>query len=262
MPSGIKGAGTGRTGRNQLEPTRADRPITAAEKKHCISIYDREDADSVWSRCSDRLRGSIDSIPAYLKTWSEDALEKKVRDGINTRDRQLRMSFWREYNYALDNDCMMASSQIIRGICTKEYWYRYVTKDSKKFAWILFPPADYEASLEEILNESVRGLREIVTAPIYDKDGKPIPSVMNAKLKAHEMIENRVKGVNPQKFSVEQKTLSLNLSGKTDDKLSPAELDAELRRLESKIKKLPQPESQNATETVIDVTTKPSEEHG
>lgn len=237
----------------QQEVKRPDRPIRAANQKHAFSIYEHDDEDSVWYRCPDKMRGAIDSVPQYLKTWSLKAIEKvvarKTDVEITTRDRQIRISLWREYADAIDGDRMMGVKNICRGICDPKYLYDHLFRKPKKMAYILYPPTDYVRSLEEMLDLSMREVREILTAPNFNDEGKPNVQVMKLKLQVHEKLENRLKGVVSKKIEVHNKNMNLNVSAtaeeagmttKTVEQLSDDEVEMELKRLDSKIKKLPE----------------------
>lgn len=238
-------------GSPQLNPTRRDRPITAAEKQHCITIYDHDNTDSVWYRASGKLKQALDDVPKYIKTWSLKAIEKALGDKLTIRDKQIRISFWREYHDAIDAGRMMSTSAITRGICDHKYLYETLVYNSKKMAYVLYPPADYNLAMGQLLDQSTQELREILQMSNYAKDGQPNATVINSKIKIHQMIENRVRGMAPKTLNINQKSLNVNVNKKETESqklattMSNEEIENELTRLQKEIKKLPPAEAAN-----------------
>ena len=106
---------------------------------------------------------------------------------------------------------------------------------------MLHPPVSYEASMAEMLDASTTRLREILSLPLYSENGKVDHRTLSLQIKIHELVVNRVKGVNPHTLNINQKSLNVNasaadaarLNGKDIENLSLQELDTELLRLEN-----------------------------
>ena len=96
----------------------------------------------------------------------------------------------------------------------------------------------------------MRELREILTANNYKENGEPNTSLMALKVKVHDKIENRVKGMTAKKVEVFQRNMNMNLNAngtpeqmanaaKNIHQMTEAEVEMELKRLQSQIKELP-----------------------
>lgn len=124
-----------------------------------------------------------------------EQLKKTVRAG-QVLD-ALRISFWVEYNRAImNNHDRMIMERVFAGICTDEYFYSTVVKTVQYLAWMLTPPIHYQVMLEQLLQATTSRLHELVNLPFYDEDKKKVDHKTAALiLKAHEMVENRLKGM-------------------------------------------------------------------
>ena len=76
---------------------------------------------------------------------------------------------------------------------------------------------------------------------LYAENGKVDHRTLSLQIKIHELVVNRVKGVNPHTLNINQKSLNVNasadvarLNGKDIENLSLKELDTELLRLENR----------------------------
>lgn len=142
----------------------------------------------------------------YLLTLDEGDLRMKVRPQHDTN--HLRLRFWSEYDTAQKTNCPMDMRHIIDGITTDEGFYMQVSTLGK-LAWILKPPKDYMEDIQEALSSAMHGIREILDAEIRNDDGSYNTSVMNAKLKAFGLLDNRAKGLPTQ--TILKKSLSVNV---------------------------------------------------
>ncbi len=217
--------------------------ISSDEKSGFHSIFDVDHPDSVRNRMpTDINKAALDNLPQYLRSWSAAALERKMGERLTHKDRILKIAFWREYYDAIDNGRLMSIAGMTKGVCSRDYWSRVVVKHSALLAWILQPDPSYSSTMEEMLSLSVRRLRDIVAlrAVKYDRRGqveKIDHSLMKIQLSAHSLIENRVRGLAPQKLQIEQKSMNVNVNAKAPEKLgevrhmSVNELDREIMNL-------------------------------
>lgn len=219
---------------------------STAERKTCVSIYDHNNIDSVYSRCPEIFQKAMDQMPEYLLTWSFKKLEKTYLHRFSTRDRIFKILFWREYQWAVDNDKTMILASMARGVCPDKYVYQNILKDNPLLAWILYPMPSYENSMTEMLDLSTRKLREILELESVNlKTGVPDHKLLSLQIKVHELVENRVRGANPQVLNINQKSLHMNMNGNhlpTEEslsRLSDAEVSKQIQSLREKIKRLP-----------------------
>lgn len=214
-----------------------------------MSIFDRENEDSVYSRAPDRWQEAMDKIPSYLKTWSFKKIENTFLHRFTTRDRIFKISFWREYEWAVDTNKRMTLTQIARGVCPIDYVYDRIMVNNPLMAWILYPAPSYENSMTEMLDLSTRKLREILELPSINKrNGHIDHKILSLQIKVHELVENRVRGANPQVLNINQRSLNMNVTRSGDDipteeelkRLSSDEIQSRITQLEGRIKALPE----------------------
>lgn len=211
-------------------------------KTDLAEIFDPYNRDSLYRKAPPGMKKAMDNIPKYLLGWSEDKIERTYKHKITTRDRIFKTALWREYQWALDNKRTIVILQVIRGVCPERYYYGHILKTPWLLKWMLHPPVSYEASMEEMLDASTSRLREILALPLYSENGKVDHRTLSLQIKIHELVVNRVKGVNPHTLNINQKSLNVNasaadaarLNGKDIENLSLKELDTELLLLEKK----------------------------
>lgn len=218
-----------------------------AENHTGVTIYDKEEPRSVYNLVSAQVQAAIENISPYLYSWSEKALERHAK--LETRDYQLRLSFWNEYNFAQDNfKPTMSIDKITRGVCSKQYFYETVLRDYKKLAWILYPPSDYTITNQELFDRSTREIRRILQMPITKK-GKVDHALIREKVKIHLALENRVKGAVVKNIAVAARHQHSVAAGgsATEAPKSLQEIEKEIKQLEAKTKT-------SDVQPVIDVT--------
>ena len=211
------------------------------EQKVCASVFDHTNPESVYGRAPQAVRDAMDSIPEYLHKWSFKQLEKKHGHRITQRDQMLKVKFWQEYQHALDLGATMSPSAIIRGICASDYFYKILLKTPWLLMWLLHPLPNYEASMLAGLHKSTAELLKILELPLVDDKGRANSVAINAKIKVHQIMENRVMGLAPQTVNINQKTLQVNARTEADplslgaeniDKMNLSEVLAAQRTLE------------------------------
>ncbi len=147
----------------------------------------------------------------YLLSVDEDELKKITKPTHDTN--HLRLRFWSEFETAQKTKCKMNFRHILDGIVSPAGFYMQV-HSLGKLAWILRPPKDYTESIQEALSSAMSGVREILDAEIRNDDGSYNTSVMNAKLKAFGMLDNRAKGMPTQKVLRKSLVVSVHKSSK------------------------------------------------
>lgn len=180
-----------------------------AENHSGMCIFDKVDPRSVYNLVPAQVQEAIERVnPEYYK-WSEKALEKHA--DLDVRDYRLRLAFWNEYYETQDKfKKNMAMGKVLIGVCTNAYWYDCVLEDPLKLAWILYPPANYTKAMEEILDLSMRQMRNIMTLNHKKKTGYDI-ALIKEKIKIFALIDNRVRGAVLQKVRVDQQSVHAHI---------------------------------------------------
>ena len=129
-------------------------------------------------------------------------------------------------------------------------------------AYMLSMPSDYEASIRAAHYMAMSRLEDILKFPLKS-GGKPNLGVADRVIKVFEILDNRIKGVAMQRMQVSQKSVNVNItSGSKDvtDSNNPAEIEAEIKRLEKEmVKKLPVAEAKLVQAVSVKTT---EENHG
>lgn len=215
--------------------------MTKAEKEAAFSIFNPDDPESVYNMVPDELRGHLDQIPKAFLTWSEKALKDALERSGDTdpRDSRLRIQLWNRHNMIIQEGLRpkISINDLVRGICSRDYWYKKVITNPKKLALIFFPPPDYTRFLEECFHIALDNVRNVLTLPAVDKKGKVDHRLVEQQIKIWQKIEERLKGTVAKSVNINQKNLNMNVgaSPSRGSMLSNnlADLEAEIRELES-----------------------------
>lgn len=228
------------TGRPRQPGARYDTyKLTKAEKDSAMAIFNEDEPNAIVNFLPECILEALKEIPEIYFTWSERALEKNA--DLDERDYRLRIAFWDEYNYALDNRVQTLSiAKIIRGVCARNYFDTQVLTSPKKLAWIFFPPADYTKFMSECLHLSMRRMREVLALEIKDSKGKINHKLIEQQMKIWERVEARVRGAIPQALNINQKSVNLNMNQNSNsptrisNSSDLAAIEAEIAMLEGK----------------------------
>jgi len=223
-------------------PGPLNRQIKAHAENHSgICIFDKVEPRSVYNLVPAAVQEAIENVnPEYYK-WSEKALEKHAQ--LDVRDYRLRLAFWNEYYETQDKHKKgMAMGRMIMGVCTNAYWYEEILPNPLKLAWILYPPANYAKAMEEILDLSMRQMRNIMTLNHNRKSGFDIP-LIKEKIKIFALIDNRVRGSVLQRVRVDQQAVHAHMHQTSGVQTRSQEAPKSIEELNNEILKL----SDNAT---------------
>lgn len=202
------------------------------------------------------VQNAINRIPETLKVMDEKELRKFVKP--NQAVDSLRTSFWLEYERSKAKNVKFLISNVIAGICTKEYFAHVVLQSSGAVEWMIRPPMSYQKAMEEALQFGLSKLREIMemplTKPLKDKKGEvvrdkkgyivmePDHKAADLVLKAFAMADLRVKGAVAQRVEMKSMHLTANVNANEMQRLAESntmeDLDKKLKQLRAKEKEL------------------------
>jgi hypothetical protein len=202
----------------------------------------------IWSRADDRslinlvpeavAQSLVESTQAEPELFHMDertlllALRQKDIPPTPT-DNRLRLSFWNEYERAQANQEKMNITTVFAGICTRAYFYGRYLKRPEKAAWLVCPPASYEVVAKEALTFGLEQLREILSLPIKDAQGRVNVKLGELQAKIVAMLDQRLKGGITQTI----KSMNLNVST-TDSQVAKAAMQGSMEDIESRIREL------------------------
>lgn len=173
-----------------------------------------------------------------------DHLDKKYGYKRPGADERLRVSFWMEYERALNQGDRMIVGNIHNLVCDERSFYRVFLARSAPAIFLCSRPTEYQAHVRELLGHGLRQLRKILDMPVEDpKTGKLNMKMLELKTRITAMMDMRVHGAPTQK--VQQLNLNVDAGkkemaamvskvAKTGDMLAIRQRLKELEDLEKK----------------------------
>jgi hypothetical protein len=239
-------------------------------QEHSIRVWNEADDRSLIRLVPDGIREKMLVIPEEIRKLDERALREKMKP--TPTDNQLRLSFWLEYD-SCQSLCApkMKMGNVLRGICSEDYFYGTYTREPLRMAWLVLPPVHYTVKMTEALEFGVERMREILSFPLVDKKGRINTSLAKLMITIVNQLEARVHGSVAQKLQIEQKSITMRAeAGDILDAVKTrnmAEIDKRLKYLEKKERMLengvhPGPisvESTTLSTKVIDIEDGPTE---
>lgn len=163
--------------------------------QHDVVIFDSSDERAVVNLVPNKIKEAIQKIvqdyPEYLEASEVNLYEMLKPTELDDR---LRLSFWKEYNRAQDNNVGMKMAYVYSPIMSMENFYHVVLKNPSRVAWMIKPPEEYMLSLEASLNHGKNNLDKIMKMNLFDEDGNIKKAEASIFIKAYELLDNRVKG--------------------------------------------------------------------
>jgi hypothetical protein len=186
---------------------------TDTDKDNELIIWDRSDPGSLINMLPPEVALKMESTlkkEPDLFSLDEQTLSSTLRKrtkNITATDNRLRLKFWSEYDLCKENGTKtMVMARVMRGICSKEFFYKYYLREPGRIAWLLCPPINYMVKANEALEFGLEQMRDILATPHTDLRGRLDARVAALKITIFKLLEDRIKG------SVVQKTESKNVS--------------------------------------------------
>lgn len=171
---------------------------------------------------------AIDVVPPEMHLMSEAELVKRFNP--TPLDYALKKQLWTKfYEAEKSGDMRLKMVDIYGGVCSNQYFYNELTKNPARVAWLVIPPLDTGALIEEAFRFSFQKVRDgILNMPVTEKSAPII-------LKAFQIFADRHLG--PVVQRIESKNLNVEVDGNRagNETLDPMEIDAKLRELKAKL---------------------------
>lgn len=205
---------------------------TLSENTTGITIFSKTDPRSVYNLVPVAMQEAMDQVDPKFYEFKFGSIEKHMKPDI--RDYQLRVAFWREYNHTQDNwKRSISLHAVMKGICSADYLWKKVLKDPMKVAFLLYPVVDMQASMEEMMDLSLREMRKILKMPNNGAKGANMP-VIREKIKIFALIQNRLQGSVLQRVAIDQR-VQANINTSTTTQEAPKslqEINREIKQIE------------------------------
>lgn len=113
-----------------------------------------------------KVKEAVRAVPVSYWSLSERALRKKTKP--EPEESRLRYSLWTAFDLALEKGSSSISiHDVLRGICSVDYFYRRILTDEKKVAWIATPPPDYVGMMREIWERATFKMSQVLEMAPY-----------------------------------------------------------------------------------------------
>ena len=175
----------------------------------------------------------IENIIEYLPPNVAEAVKNLPEELLNCKpdkldptevDKLLRVSFWREFEDREKQNRPFMISNVIDGICSRPNFYSEVLKTQRRLAYMIRPFVKYDIHLNKLHELGLRRLEEILSKENADS------KMAAVQVKALEFVNVRLHGSPVQNI----KKLQMNVDVKSEEKLSPEQLEAKLQEIKEK----------------------------
>lgn len=177
----------------------------------------KKDKRSLYNLCPKDIQKAMASLPQSILLMDE----KELANNINATPtmRVLRVNFWQEYTRVQQSDIPKIDlNKVCDGICNPLFLVEKVFSTHHLTAWMITPPASYNAAMEETLRMGVLRFREIFEMPMMkpvmvkgaqavDSNGKPKmepdTKMINIMLRAFAIVDQRMQGGIVQRHQID-----------------------------------------------------------
>src|SRR5882724_11109154 len=186
------------------------------EKLHreveAIDLMSRENPRSVVNLLPEKIREKVwEHFAAHPEYFNkpEGILRQQLKDNHKAPkkiDNVLRLKFWLEYDRVQAFGLKQLNlSVIMGGVVTKEFFHLWYFREVGHVAWLMCPPINYIACLEEAHYQNLEGLSQIANQDVVDEYGKFDHKTAELKIKLFKALDERLHGSIVQHHKVDQK---------------------------------------------------------
>lgn len=207
-----------------------------------MNFVETDEFKSLWELAPECVQNAFQRLTDKdkgLLELDERELEKEVK--LTRLERRLKLSFWKEFDKARQEDRLMRTCNIIDKVCSAVNFRDYFLHNPAKVVWLCHPPKDYMLELETMMDNAADRLREILELKITKINARGQEEVDTAAaglvLKAIKQLEDRVRGAPTQTQKIDQRSMSLSIaSGSTYPQLGNESTERRIKELEDQLK--------------------------
>lgn len=191
------------------------------KREQLVSNFDKEDPRSFFNLLPTYLQGRYEEIPPELFELSEEEIRKQLfgNEQPDETTAKLRIGLWDEYDRVQRyKEPKISMERVCNGVCTHAYFIRKVVPNDARLVWMLHQTSDYNLSLAELHQISLRQMRSIMVLPITDPSGKPNTRLIEIQNKIFQHLDMRFKGAIIQR--IDQR--NINLTGQLTEEQTKA----------------------------------------
>jgi hypothetical protein len=150
-----------------------------------------------------------------LNEWE---LRTKVKDqtGPVARDFptlvRLRLSFWEEYERAAREMVPMQLTNLYRGVCRNDVYWKLFEKYPALLPWVVCPLAGFLLQRKELEFLAEERMVEVLSVSPVKDDGKVDSRLAKVQLELYQTLQDRIYGSAIQKMESQQKNVNVNVN--------------------------------------------------
>lgn len=171
-------------------------------------------------RLPEKIVNAIKNIPEPYLNCDVEKLD------VGYIDKLLRISFWAELENSEKHNRKFKTELIYKGICEHPTFYG-ILKNPKRLAFIIRPVDNHDIESKSLFLDGLKRYREIMAAPLYDKNGNFLSATANTIIKAVESLDQRLHGSPLQR--IQKQSVHLNLDAANSN--GPEDLKEKLAKL-------------------------------
>lgn len=171
---------------------------------------------------------AVSQIAPEIQLMDEAALARAFKP--TPLDYALKKQLWSKFYEAEKLGTRLKMVDIFDGLCTNQYFYNELIKNPIRVSWLVTPPMNTEALVEEAFRFSFQRVRDDILTMAVTEKSAPI------LLKAFQIFADRHLG--PVVQRIESKNLNVDVDGgSTRDvgAMDPYEIETKLRELKQKL---------------------------
>lgn len=171
---------------------------------------------------------AIKALPEELSLLDESRIEALYKP--TPMDYALKRQLWsRFYEVDKSGELSLKMVDVYGGICGHPHFYNYVLREPHRVAWLITPPIDTSAIIEEAFRFSFQKVRDgILNMPVTEKTAPIL-------LKAFQIFADRHLGPIVQRIESKNLNVDMKASQQSDIPLDPHELETKLREIKAKL---------------------------
>lgn len=174
-------------------------------------------------RLSDRVQEALKAVPREFWELDEERLEIKAKP--NWTDYRMRRALWVEVS---KNTGLLDSKRICLCAGVEQRYFYHMLASPIKTAFLFSPAHNYIDELENVIEVSMKRLREALGANIVDEDNNLKIGAAKTILEIFKLASDRVHGQAAQKIHVDSRITKVDAS----PNLTLEEIQARIKELE------------------------------
>lgn len=168
-------------------------PLVVSSDDYETAILDPKVKNSVYSLSEGSLRSAVARISKAILALSPKALEKRACADVTMM--KLKFSFWEEYCRCQDKQVPIDINNVVRGVCSKEYWIKEIESHPIRMAFVVIPPADGLRLFKFLMWKGFEKLNAILELPLEKQQSVTVrePFVPDLRKKINALPRGRPK---------------------------------------------------------------------